>query len=369
MFAANFFKRCSVLSKISFNNKHNPFFRSLKEKVDHYFSSQKIETTGNRQLYLKGIILTLVGIVTYIALVFYTPNVWISLLLCSIMGTNMALLGFNVMHEGGHQSFSKNKWINKFSAYSLNVLGGSSLYWKVKHNINHHTFTNVEGMDTDMEVKPFMRLHDNQDQLWFHRFQHYYWVFLYGFTYIVWIFVDDFQKYFTGNIAPGSEGKTLPRKEHIIFWTTKLLYVGVYLLVPMYMIGFVPTIVGFAVMTFVCGICISVVFQMAHIVEETNFPKPDSITNKIEKEWAIHQIETTANFETKNRTLSWLLGGLNFQVEHHLFPKISHVHYPAINVFVKQTCLEFNIPYLEAPTFFSAICSHVKHIKRLGVPL
>jgi len=282
------------------------------------------------------------------------------------MGANMALLGFNVMHEGGHQSFSSNKWVNKFSAYSLNILGGSSLYWKIKHNINHHTFTNIEGMDTDIEVKPFMRLHDNQPRYWFHQFQHIYWIFLYGFTYVVWIFVDDFQKYFTGNIAPGSEGKSLPNREHLIFWITKILYVCVYIIIPIYFVGFFSTIIGFTVMTFVCGLCISIVFQMAHIVEETQFPQADTISHKIEKEWAIHQIETTANFETRNRTLSWLLGGLNFQVEHHLFPRISHVHYPAINLFVKQTCIEFNVPYLEAPTFYRAICSHVQHIKRLG---
>ena len=133
------------------------------------------------------------------------------------------------------------------------------------------------------------------------------------------------------------------------------------------MLGFGSALLGFSIMMFVCGLSIAVIFQMAHVVEGTSFPIPNAETSKIEQEWAIHQVETTANFGTGNKVLSWLIGGLNFQVEHHLFPKISHVHYPAINKLVKETCKEFDIKYLEYPNLFSAFCSHIVHIKKMGV--
>jgi linoleoyl-CoA desaturase len=132
------------------------------------------------------------------------------------------------------------------------------------------------------------------------------------------------------------------------------------------MVGFVKALIGFLIITFICGLFISVVFQLAHIVEGTHFPQPDTESNKIEQEWAIHQVSTTANFATKSKIVSWLLGGLNFQVEHHLFPRVSHIHYPKINQFVKETCQEFNIVYLEHATVLKAFRSHLLHIKKLG---
>jgi linoleoyl-CoA desaturase len=132
------------------------------------------------------------------------------------------------------------------------------------------------------------------------------------------------------------------------------------------MVGWLPTLIGFAVVSAACGLSISIVFQLAHVVEATAFPQPDELSHRIEEEWAIHQVNTTANFATKNRILSWCLGGLNYQVEHHLFPKISHVHYPKINQLVKETCIEHNVHYIEYPTLLHALHSHIMHIKRLG---
>lgn len=353
------------MSKVTFNNKQNLFFKVLKEKVDQYFAKNELHPSGSNRLLFKSIFQVTTALTFYLVLVFFTPQWFIALPLCVLLGINLALIGFNIMHEGGHQSFSRHKWLNQTSAYFLNVLGANAYFWKIKHNINHHTYTNIEGMDSDIDVKPFMRLHESQPRYWFHQFQHVYWVFLYGISYVVWIFYHDFEKYFTGKIAANSDAK-LETKEHIIFWVTKVLYTFVYIILPIIMVGFVEALIGFIIITFVCGLFISVVFQLAHIVEGTHFPEPDKLSNKIEQEWAIHQVRTTANFATKNKTVSWLLGGLNFQVEHHLFPKVSHIHYPKINQLVKETCLEFNITYLEYPSIFKAFRSHLLHIRKLG---
>ncbi|MEQ9443151.1 MAG: acyl-CoA desaturase [Cyclobacteriaceae bacterium] len=354
------------MSKVSFNNKKSPFFKSLKAKVDLYFSDNEIRTSGNRKLYFKSILQVLSALTLYVVLVFFPPIDWISILLCGLLGFNLALIGFNIMHEGGHQSFSHHRWLNNVSAYVFNALGASAYFWKIKHNINHHTYTNIEGMDSDIDLKPLMRLHEEQPRYWFHQFQHLYWILLYGLSYLAWVFYYDFQKYFTGKISSASSSQKMQPREHVIFWLTKVMYLVVYVIVPMLMVGVIQALIGFLIASFVFGLSISIVFQLAHVVEATQFPVPDQHSNKIEQEWAIHQVITTSDFATRNNVISWLLGGLNFQVEHHLFPRISHIHYPKINQLVKETCQEFNIAYHEYPSFFRAFCSHLFYLKKLG---
>ncbi|HCW06015.1 MAG TPA: acyl-CoA desaturase [Cytophagales bacterium] len=314
-------------------------------------------------MYLKSSVQRTTAVSLYVVLVFFTPPVWLALLLAALLGVNFAVLGFNIMHEGGHQSFSRHSWINSVAGYFLNILGGNIYFWKVKHNVNHHTFTSIDGLDSDIDAQPFLRFHPNQPRLVIHRFQHIYFFVLYGISYLVWIFYDDFVKYFANKIAPHMKPMTLSVKEHIIFWTTKVLYVTAFVVVPMLMVGWLPALVGFIVMTFVCGLFISIVFQLAHVVEINHFPSE----KKVVGDWALHQLSTTSNFDTSNKLLFWLLGGLNFQVEHHLFPKVSHIHYAKINALVKETCREFNIKYNEYSTMFSAMASHISYLRKMGV--
>jgi linoleoyl-CoA desaturase len=354
------------MSTVTFNNQKNLFFRALKEKVDNYFINNNINRSGNSKLYIKSSLQLISAAVLYCTLVFFTPMWPISIFLCCLLGVNFAVIGFNIMHEGGHASFSKYTWLNKASAYFLNVMGGNTYYWKIKHNINHHTFTNVEGMDSDIDIKPFMRLHEGQKRYWIHQFQHIYFIVFYGLAYLSWVFMDDFVKYFSGKVSQTHQNHKLSFKEHLIFWATKLFYVFVYIVLPIITVGLWEAIIGFLILSFVCGLTIAIVFQLAHIVEKTEFPVVAEGATKIDQQWAIHQINTTANFATNSKFISWMLGGLNFQVEHHLFPKISHVHYPAINKFVIETCQEFNIGYNEYTSMSKAIYSHLVHIKRLG---
>jgi linoleoyl-CoA desaturase len=348
---------------ITSDKTQNFFFNALKAKVDRYFSESRLDRTGENKLYFKSGIQVLSAVLIYIILVFINPPVWISLLLATLFGLNLAVLGFNVMHEGGHQSFSKYNWLNSVAAYFLNVLGGNTHFWKVKHNINHHTFTNIAGIDSDINVEPFMRLHPNQPLHGAHRYQHIYWFVLYGISYMAWVFYEDFVKYFSHKIAANSVPKSLPIKEQWVFWITKVSYVFFYLVLPIIMIGWLKALVGFVIVTFVCGLFISVVFQLAHVVEITDFP----IESKIEKEWAVYQIGTTSNFGTSSKLLFWLLGGLNFQVEHLLFPRVSHIHYPQISRLVKETCKEFNIVYHEYKSMAQAFVSHLVYLRKMGL--
>jgi linoleoyl-CoA desaturase len=341
------------------------FHTELKSRINEYFESTGKSLSGNTRLYTKAIVLTASFIFLYIHLVFFTPALFWSLLECLLLGIVVAGIGFNIMHDGAHGSFSKYKWLNSAAAFSLNVLGGSSFMWNIKHNVIHHAYTNVDGVDDDIDIQPWMRMSATQPRLKMHRYQHvYFWV-LYALLYILWVFVLDYQKYFKRKIGD-MPLKKMSVADHIVFWSFKLFYLFVFIAIPVYMLGFVSWLVGFLIFSLVAGFVLSIVFQLAHTVEHTHFPVPHEETGKLEDEWAIHQLKTTANFAPKNKFISWLVGGLNFQIEHHLFPKISHVHYSNLRRIIKQACAEYDVPYIEYSKMRQAVVSHVSFLKQMG---
>lgn len=353
------------MANVQFNSTDNPFFTKLRSRVDQYFEQNKLSYTGNWKLVVKTILLFALTASVYTWLVFFTPSTWMAVSLCIILGVLFAAIGFNVMHDGAHGSYSKHKWVNEAMGYSLNLLGGDVQLWKVKHNMIHHSFTNVEGLDDDINIQPFLRTNENQPKLGMHKYQHWYFFLLYGLTYLSWIFLDDFSKYFTGKI-----GVTKIRKfklhQHIIFWATKLSFLFVFIVLPAMMVGFGAALLGFAIASVSTGLLIAIVFQLAHVVEDASFSNAFNEKVPVGDEWAIHQIRTTANFATRSKIVGWFTGGLNFQVEHHLFPRISHVYYPAISKMVKETCDEFGVRYNNYQTVYAAVRSHVVHLKEMG---
>jgi linoleoyl-CoA desaturase len=341
------------------------FHNELKNKIAEYFSQKGKSTTGNLKLYTKAILLVSGLIGLYIHLVFFTPaTVW-AVAECIILGCVTAAIGFNVMHDGAHGSFSRYRWINSLASNFANFLGASQHMWKMKHNIIHHTYTNIHGVDDDIEARPLLRLCDHQPRYLIHRYQHFYFWAAYSFLYIYWIFVTDYTKYFKGKIGSIPLRK-MTLKEHFYFWFYKSAHTFIFVFIPVYMVGFIPWLIGFVSMALVAGFVLSIVFQLAHTVEHTHFPIPDAVTGKMEDEWAVHQLKTTANFATKNKLVSWLVGGLNFQIEHHLFPKISHIHYPAISRIIRQVCQEYGISYIEYPRVRYAIASHISFLRQMG---
>lgn len=339
----------------------------LKRRVNQYLEDHAIKATGNTKLFSKAIILMGLFIITYVHLVFFTPPAFYAILECIIFGGLIAAIGFNVMHDGSHGSFSKYAWLNKLAASSISVLGANRFMWSMKHVTLHHTYTNVDGVDDDIEVGALMRMAPTQKHLLLHRFQHIYFWILYMFLYIFWIFFADYKKYFTGKIGTISIRK-MTFLEHLEFWSVKIYHAVAFVILPIYIVGFQSWLIGFMVATFFAGFVLSIVFQLAHTVEHTEFPVASSLNNKLPDEFAAHQIQTTANFATKNKLVSWLVGGLNFQIEHHLFPKISHVHYPEISKIVKQACADFKLNYIEYPTVLSAIKAHVYFLKSMSKP-
>lgn len=248
---------------------------------------------------------------------------------------------------------------------TMNALGSNAFIWKVKHNIIHHTYTNIDKIDDDIANGPLLRQCTTQKWMPIHRFQFLYMFVLYGVSTLSWALGTDFARYFRKRIH-NTRIKRIDVKQHVIFWASKLLYAFFYALLPIYVLGWQPWLIGFLIIHITMGLSLSVVFQLAHIVEKTTFDVADGTHKVIRSEWAVHEIRTTANFAPENRIISWLVGGLNFQIEHHLFPQVSHIHYSALSKIVRQQCELFGLPYNYYPTVGQALFSHVRLMRRLG---
>ena len=352
------------MAKVTFNNNQRTFFPALKKSVDQYFAAHGIKKTGNWKLYLKAIILIPLAIAVYCFLLWGSYSAVGGIALSFLLGLALVSIAFNVMHDACHGSFSSKKWVNDLMSYTMNALGSNSFIWKVKHNVVHHTYTNVDGLDDDIAKNPALRMAPTQKWVGVHRFQHVYMFLLYALSTILWLLLTDFMKYFNKKIVVTEMKMTT--QDHIIFWVSKALYIFFYVVVPIIFLGWGAWLTGFLIVHVTMGLTLSVVFQLAHVVEKTGFEVAGEEAKMIDSEWAVHELKTTANFAPRNKVISWFVGGLNFQVEHHLFPRISHIHYPAISKIVEAECRRFNVPYHYYPRMMEAIASHVRVMKRLG---
>lgn len=353
------------MAKVIFNNKNAIFFQSLKNEVEKYFKENGIRKTGNWHLYTKTLVLIPTAVGLYSFLLFGSYSGLVGIVLSLLLGATLSAIGFNIMHDACHGSYSQKKWVNELLALTLNALGGNAFIWKQKHNVIHHSYTNVDGVDDDIAKSPIIRQCSTQVWKPAHRLQHIYIWLVYALSSFLWIFVMDMSKYATKRIYKTALQK-MDTKEHIIFWVSKVLYVVFYILVPAYVVGWGAWGIGFLCMQLAMGLSLSVVFQLAHVVEETTFEHAPGDQILIENEWAIHQVKTTANFAPRSKMISWLVGGLNFQVEHHLFPRISHVHYPALSEIVARNCRAHGIQYNTIDTMGGAIRSHYRFMRLLG---
>ncbi len=344
--------------------KEKVFFNALNQQVEDYFKKNNLKKTGNTHLYIKSIILIASAIVVYISLLTINFPTGIAIAMCCIFGFLQAGIGFNVMHDANHGSYSEKKWVNSLLGLSMNAMGSNAWMWKQKHNIIHHTYTNVDGVDDDIVKTKLLRMCPSQDQMKMHRYQYIYCTALYTLSSFMMI-VTDFIKYFSKKILTTPLQK-MSMQEHFLFWFSKIAYLFFYIILPSMILGFGPAILGFTIMHVFLGLTLATIFQLAHVVEKTHFQNGRFEDLHVEDEWAIHQVLTTADFATNSKIVSWYTGGLNFQVEHHLFPRISHIHYPAIQQFVKKTCDDFGIRYNNYPTFASAVKSHYRFMKQLG---
>ena len=344
------------------------FFSTLRQKVDDYFKENQISKYGDYRFFIKTVAMLSLYIIPFVLILTGAFSIWVMLTFTFIIGIGKAGIGMCVMHDANHGSSSPSKTVNKIFGNTMYLLGASNFAWKIQHNVLHHTYTNVYHMDEDIDNKFIIRLSPYADLKKFHKYQYIYALPLYCFLTIA-VLIKDYSQvlsYTSKNFQ--FKANTSQAKELLILSITKLLYLSCALLLPYLLLDITwwQLLIGFCVTHFTTGFILSIVFQLAHVLENTEHHHIPEDSNHLENTWAVHQLRTTADFAHKNKLLSWYIGGLNFQIEHHLFPHICHVHYPAISEIVKSTAKEFNLPYNESPTFLSAVISHIKMLKELG---
>ncbi|MDE2346157.1 MAG: fatty acid desaturase [Gammaproteobacteria bacterium] len=341
------------------------FHRELRRRVESLIRERGIRERDCPRMYLKTAIVLAVFALSYALLVFAASTWWQALPLAVLLGLATAEIGFNIQHDGGHKAYSRHAWVNKLMAMTLDLVGGSSYMWRWKHVVFHHMYVNVADHDTDIDLGIFGRLSPQQPRRTAYRWQQWYLWPLYGLMAIKWHFYDDYRDLITGRM--GANRFPRPRGwELVLFVGGKLTFLALAFVIPLLLHPLWTVLLFYVITVGVVGVTLSVVFQLAHAVEDAHFPVPLPDTGRMQEPWAVHQVEATVDFARTNRLVSWLVGGLNFQIEHHLFPTLSHVNYPAIAAVVERTCREFDVPYIANPSFHAAVASHYRWLKRMG---
>lgn len=346
------------------------FFDALKKRVDEYFTANNIEKHGTSSMKWKSVAIISIYLMPYFLLIFGLGAIHITIFygLWILLGIGMIGVGCSIMHDSNHGSFSGNKKLNKYLGKVIMLIGGYDVTWRLQHNVLHHTYTNIEGLDHDIDSGNLLRFSPNAEKRKMHKYQHFYAWFLYGLLSFQWATIKDFMQVVQYEKLGLLKKEKLSQKKAL--WQVsiyKVIYYAFILVLPLIFSGvaWYHVLIGFFIMHFVAGLSLSCIFQLAHVMGDCEFPVPND-ENKMENSWAIHQMLNTADFAPKSRVMGWFIGGLNYQVEHHLFPQICHVHYRHISRIVKDTAKEFGVPYYEKRTFLAALISHVKLLKSLG---
>jgi linoleoyl-CoA desaturase len=347
--------------RIRFNNKkYSDFVKDLKDSVNSYFETNQVSKHADYRMVLKTVCMLSLYIIPYFLIILGHFSEPVMLGLAVIMGTGLSGIGFSIAHDALHSAYSSNEKVNRFLGMTMSLVGANDYMWKIKHNIKHHTFTNIYEKDEDLSVVKFLRLSPNAPHRAVHRLQHIFAFLAYSMLSLSWVFYTDYNKVFR------YKENNHPRKELIKLFAFKIFYYGYILVLPLVLLP-IPwwhTLIGFVTMHLVGGFIITIIFQLAHVVEDTAHPEPEE--GLVDNAWIVHQMETTANFAVRNPVITWFVGGLNFQVEHHLFPQICSIHYPEISRIVESVARKYDITYYNHHSFWSAVSSHYKTLKKFG---
>jgi linoleoyl-CoA desaturase len=357
------------LKSLKFSRTNLEFTSELNRRVNEYFKSNNLAKHGNGEMFVKTACMLLLYFAPYVLVLTGAVISPVLLILSAVvMSIGLAGIGLSVMHDANHGAYSRIPLVNTLVGYSLNLVGANAFNWKMQHNVLHHTFTNVHEHDEDIVSRGILRLEPHTTWKPIYRFQHIYAWFLYGLMTLTWILFKDISrlvKYQRNGLAEKQKANIM--REWMILVATKLIYLGYIFVLPLLFtsLAWWQVLAGIVIMHYLAGFFLAIVFQPAHVIEGTEYPVPDGDAS-LETNWTVHQLLTTSNFGNRSRWFSWFVGGLNFQIEHHLFPNICHVHYRKISSIVKATAADFGIPYRSARTFFDALKGHARLLKNLG---
>jgi linoleoyl-CoA desaturase len=280
---------------------------------------------------------------------------------------SLIMVATNVMHDANHRAFfAGSKQANNLVGYASDLLGVSSVLWRIKHDI-HHASPNVQGVDPDIDQGIVARLAPEQERLWWHRSQHRYLWPLYGLLGVQWLLVSDFTDLLRGRIGDQSlKGLGIGTRAGIFLG--KALHVSWAIALPMLWYPWWAVAFGYLASSWCIGIVLSVTFQVAHCVDAAEFLLPETPRRGDDFVW--HQMRTTVNVAPNNSLLgrfrSLILGGLDYQIEHHLAPEVPHTAYAAMALRLKQSCTALDVTYRSHPNVWGAIRSHHRWLRSMA---
>lgn len=344
----------------------DPFTQDLQRRAQQYFVSHGNNSNANGLMFIKSAFY-LVGYFLFIGWVLSGSihSNFVLLMCYAVLGFFSVGIGFNIAHDAIHGAYSSSRNVNRWMSQTFLLLGANVYNWKVLHNVIHHSYTNIAGADGDLHPVPLLRFYPSNEGLkWYHRFQHFYVTFLYALTSLVWVFKKDFD-HINKKRHLIYEKPELPEGEMLRLIVGKVVYLGMFLVAPLFLYHWTLVLTGFVLMHLIQGLMLAMVFQLGHIVEGPAITHLQEEVNELPS-WHRIQLDGTSNFAPGSFLANWICGGLNHQIEHHLFPQVCHVHYPALSKIVKETAAEHGLTYHEQPTFRAAISSHYKLIKQFG---
>jgi len=348
---------------MKFKSKNDSdFFSELVKKVDAYMDKKGGNRFADSSIYIKGSFLIGVYLSSYILLLSRSLNTGLSILLVMIMGLAGVMIVFNIVHDASHNVLFKNRSLNKAVAYFGDLMGMNSYIWNIRHNIQHHTFTNVAGGDVLLDSIPFIRVCPQQKKLPMHKYQVWYVPFLYMFYSIFWVFFIDINMFKQKQMGNYKNMRHSWRE-----WTKLILFKSFYLfymiIFPAWIIN-IPlstVLIGFLIYHIVAGILLSTVVVLGHCVEGAEYSTPDE-DGIIQNSFLQHEWNATYDCSTDSKLLHWITGGLNTHLAHHLFPKLCHCHYLAVTKIIKEHCAEHHVNY-QHYSLGDAIISHFNFLK------
>ena len=349
------------------DKQQQQFVVALRANVNDYFKSNGISQKANAAVVWQTINMLALYIVPFVLLLTVQMPNWLAATMPIVAGIGLAGIGMCVMHGGAHEALSSKKWVNRIFGATMNLLGNSTFTWKVQHNMLHHTYTNIDGLDKDIETKGPLRLCEHTPLRKIHRYQHVHALFIYSLLTLSMLLKDFTQLFEYRRKGIVEKQKVNFNKELAKMIGIKILHFSIFIGLPLLLTDFAwwQIGLGWLFMHFTGGFILGVIFQLAHVVEGVAQPTANA-EGIIEADWIVHELNTTANFARNNHLLNWYIGGLNFQIEHHLFPNICHIHYPKIAPIVEATAKEYGHPYILKPTLMDALVSHVRRLRELG---
>ena len=339
------------------------FQRDLRTRVDAYFADHQLERGATGFMWMKSAFWLALAYGSLLTAGLAPIPAPAAIALYLLAGFGMAAVGFNVAHDGTHGATSSDKRVNTLASYAFDAMGVNSTNWRVAHNLLHHTYTNVPGTDTDLEPGAALRFQPYAKRYPWHRLQQFYCWTLYTLTALIWVYKKDLLQALRPHPKTGARTTAKAWGQIVV---GKALHGTVFLGLPL---AFGPqhaavAVGGYVGLMMVGGFTLAIVFQLAHVIEGVRFPRPDD-SGRLEHSFFEHEMLTTANFG-KSKLCTFITGGLDHQIEHHLFPTICHIHYPALSPIVAACARDHGLPYLHSGSFFDALASHARIMARLG---